>query len=62
MHKYLSASSSAFDMTMASSSNQNLSISLSSEEEDAAPSLATNCPRGTCCSGWAAKGIPCWMG
>ena len=31
-----------------SSSNRNLSISSSSKEEDAAPSSATACPRGTC--------------
>ena len=48
MHEYSSASSLASDMTMASSSNRNLSISLSSEEEDAAPSSAIACPRGTC--------------
>ena len=54
MHEYSSVSSSAFDITMAStlcisySSNWNLSISSSSEEEDAIPSSATACPRGTC--------------
>ena len=53
MHEYSSISSSASDITIAftpcvSSSNWNLSISSSSEEEDAIPSSATACPRGTC--------------
>ena len=47
---------------MASSLNLNLSISCSREEEEAAPSPIIACPRGTCCNGWAARGIPCGIG
>ena len=46
----------------ASSLNWNLSISSSREEEEVAPSSIMACPRGTCCSGWAASGIPCGIG
>ena len=53
MHEYSFVSSSASDITIASTScvsslNWNLSISSSNEEEDAIPSWATVCPRGTC--------------
>ena len=53
MHEYSSVSSSASDITIVStpcvsSSNWNLSISSLSEEEDAIPSWAIVCPRGTC--------------
>ena len=53
MHEYSSVSSLASDITIAStprvsSSNWNLLIYSSSEEEDAIPSWAKACPRGTC--------------
>ena len=63
MYECSSAPFSASDIKMASSpSTLNLSISCSREEEEAVPSPIIASPSGTCCNGWAAKGIPYGIG
>ena len=61
-HECSSAPSSASDIRIVSSSNLNLSISCSREEEEVVPSSIIASPSGTCCNGWAAKGIPYGIG
>ena len=62
-HECSSAPSSASDIRMvSSSSNLKLSISCSREEEEAVPFPIIASPSGTCCNGWAAKGIPYEIG
>ena len=62
-HECSFALSSASDIRIvSSSSNLNLLISCSREEEEVVPFPIIASLSGTCCNGWAAKGIPYGIG